>query len=291
MTSDNHEIQHNRLREAAIEASGPVEKDDPPNADVPGPGLGAQCPEGYLTVHDLVSILRATEDDEVLPDDVEAHFKKCDVCKHAWEFLKEHDSQFEEFRRERLPLVIATVLAEEEGDFADGGPAHESLSPQQLESLTRELTEEFLAVQEQKATEWVHENLEVEGKLSLQQIYKHWGDVQAIVNDRVRYHAAIQLARCFKRWVDLKRNERMKIFASLLHPSYLDAGPIGLSTLPVPLEEAVAFILSYPATSFFTDVPVPILERSGETVLFHRSTLAELDRKFQDLRPRYVTGE
>lgn len=288
MTSDNHEIQQNPLREAAGEGADPTQS-EPGKLVVPGPTLGSQCPEGYLTVHDLVSLLRATEDGEVLPDDVLAHFQKCDVCNKTWEFLKEHDPQFKEFRRERLSLVIATVLAEDEEDFADGAPANEELSPEQRETLTREMTEEFLAVQEQKGVEWIHENLELAGKLSLERIYKHWDDVKAIANDRVRYHAATDLARCFKKWVDLNRNEHMKILASLLRPAYLDTAPIDLSTLSVPLEESVAFILNYPATSFFTDVP--ILERSGEKVLFHRSTLAELDRKFQDLRPRYVTDD
>src|SRR5215469_15088561 len=73
------------------------------------------CTKGHevLSARDISAYLRSIEEGVEPPPGVQAHIAACSICKENWDFVKETEQAFRQFRRERVKLIIRKVEEED----------------------------------------------------------------------------------------------------------------------------------------------------------------------------------
>ncbi len=240
----------------------------------------ALCPEGILSPREMVGILRAEEDGAPVPPDVAEHLTMCAVCEENWAFVRATDPVLKKFREERVALVIQRVVGEEE--FAPVGNAKSKLQPAEREALVQAVQQQLATAPGVPEESWFQAVLTESGEIPVDRVLEMCGAIQGIPDDKQRYESAKKLSAMFT----LRVNEEQKrgiltlnIMDSLLRPA---SESIDLSELEVAVPIAAAFFASLPQTSYFSKPP--LLEKSGDAILFHPARLSRFRTEFDRVR-------
>jgi hypothetical protein len=202
------------------------------------------------------------------------------VCEENWAFVRATDPVLKKFREQRVALVIQRVVDEEE--FARVHNVKTELQPAEREALVQGVQRQLATAPGVPNESWFQSVLTGSGEIPVERVLEMCGAIQGIPDDRQRYESAKKLSTVFN--VRVKQEQErgiltVNIIDFLLRPA---SESIDLAELEVPVPIAALFVASLPQTSYFSKPP--LLEKSGEAILFHSARLSRLRTEFDKVR-------
>jgi hypothetical protein len=250
-----------------------------------------ECPEDYLTPLDMVTYIRALEDDVELPLDVSEHLQSCKACNATWDFVQATDPVFRKFRKQRVEALIHQF--EKDKKFTNHGSVHvKNRREERTGSLQadQEIAIDTIAGRYEKE---IQADVAEGGYLSLDWLFEQCAKVQQIEEVQARFLKANAFARAldavFFADIESKPNTREIVRSIVIAPSetfdltkltehQAKELPKGLRSV---VELGVAFLMRSPSVSYFPSGS--ILERSESSILFHRDAFDRYRNEFKKL--------
>jgi len=241
------------------------------------------CPEDVLTPREIVGYLRAMEEGTELPAEVEEHLASCGACQNNWAFVLATEPKLRQVREKRVKLLIRQVQAEEEVERSslDSVKRHASESRPLVKDFEKALFEST----RDDEVKWIEKLWpDDDAAITVDKALELSKRVQEMDGNERRFLAAKRLSSLFEGFIKRKVDRELgwKIL-DLLISSKLEV--VDLSQLGVTLDTAAAFVASLPHASYFRE-PI-LMERSGNTVLFHRRRFSDVRAEFDRIRAAF----
>jgi hypothetical protein len=267
------------------------EADNPENVPRHTDEQDTQCAQGseIFSPRDLTAYLRTYGEHGKLPPEVKEHLADCRICGENWAFIERTDPILKKFRRDRVKLLITSVLADEDPLPIAAEPSEKvgEDRPILVEDLQQALSrpQSFPGADVIDLDELVQPVLGT-GELSSDKVLATCRKVQEIPDDGIRYLTSKRVSAGFEVLAD-REQERGTIPNDSIVDQLMNrnSGWVDLSKLGVPLERAMFFVASLPQTSYFRNPD--LFQQSGHTILFNVGRFPQLLSEFEQLGSRF----
>jgi hypothetical protein len=244
-----------------------------------------------LSPTDLAAYLRAEEEGVELPPDVAEHLRHCVTCHENRTFIRKTDLILRGFRKKRVELMIRDVLAveveaAEEEKATEEWDASSANAGTTLPAVQKNDLADKIQSALSPANELVQEAQQAVSKVPSAapldvggQISDICVKVGAISDPKQRKATTRGVCGVFRgsarRWEE-QGILSPKIVDQVIDKLQSDEEWIDLSTLPVPLDVATAFVTSFPETCYFGDRH--LLQKADNTIRFNWGLYQQLRR-------------